>query len=170
MYPLAHFESDSHSVMSYSLQPHGRLSPWNSPDQNTGAGSLSVLQGNLPNPGIEPRSPTLQVDPLPAELPGKPENTGVGSLPFLQRSSRLRNQTGVSCIAGGFFTHWALKEALAHFGKSFLKTFSFVWQYNWLTNNAAIVSGGQRRNSAIQIHVSMLLQTALPSRLHFGKS
>ena len=27
---------------------------------------------DLPNPGIEPRSPALQVDSLPAELPGKP--------------------------------------------------------------------------------------------------
>ena len=41
--------------------------------------------GNLPNPGIEARSPTLQADSLPAELPGKPKNTGVGSLPVLQR-------------------------------------------------------------------------------------
>ena len=46
-------------------------SPWNSPSQNTGAGSLSLLQGNLPNPGIEPRSPALQVDSLPAEPQGK---------------------------------------------------------------------------------------------------
>ena len=28
--------------------------------------------GDLPNPGIEPRSPTLQVDSLPAEPQGKP--------------------------------------------------------------------------------------------------
>ena len=35
-------------------------------------GSLSLLWGNLPNPGIEPRSPTLQVDSLPAEPQGKP--------------------------------------------------------------------------------------------------
>ena len=41
--------------------------------------------GNLPNPGIEARSPTLQADSLPAELPGKPKNTGVGSLSLLQR-------------------------------------------------------------------------------------
>ena len=34
----------------------------------------------LPNPGLEPRSPTLQADSLPSELPGKPKNTGVGSL------------------------------------------------------------------------------------------
>ena len=35
-------------------------------------GSLSLLQGSLPNPGIELRSPTVQVDSLPAEPPGKP--------------------------------------------------------------------------------------------------
>ena len=40
--------------------------------------------GDLPNPGIEPRSPTLQVDSLPAEPQGKPKNTGVGSLSLLQ--------------------------------------------------------------------------------------
>ena len=28
--------------------------------------------GDLPNPGIKPRSPVLQVDSLPSELPGKP--------------------------------------------------------------------------------------------------
>ena len=39
--------------------------------KNTGVGSLTLLQGNLPNPGIELGSPALQVDSLPAELPGK---------------------------------------------------------------------------------------------------
>ena len=53
------------SVVSDSLRPHGLYSPWNSPGQNTGVGSLSLLQGNLPNPGIEPRSPALQADPGP---------------------------------------------------------------------------------------------------------
>ena len=41
--------------------------------------------GDLPNPGIEPRSPALQKDSLPAEPPGKPKNTGVGSCSLLQR-------------------------------------------------------------------------------------
>ena len=36
-------ESESHSVVSDSLQPHGLYSPWNSPGQNTGVGSLSLL-------------------------------------------------------------------------------------------------------------------------------
>ena len=40
--------------------------------------------GDLPNPGIERRSPTLWMDSLPSEPPGKFKNTGVGSLPLLQ--------------------------------------------------------------------------------------
>ena len=48
-------------------------SPWNSPGQNTGVGSLSLPSpGDLPNPGIEHRSPALQADSLPAEPQGKP--------------------------------------------------------------------------------------------------
>ena len=41
--------------------------------------------GNLPNPGIKPRSPTLQVDSSPTESQGKPVNTGVGSLSLFQQ-------------------------------------------------------------------------------------
>ena len=101
-------ESESRSAEPCSaLQPHGLYGPWHSPGQNTGVGSLSLLQGNLPtqgsnpgllhcrwflyqlshqgspkilvciaypfsvdlpNPGIKPGSPTLQVDSLPTEL------------------------------------------------------------------------------------------------------
>ena len=43
-------------IMSNSLRPHGLYSPWNSPGQNTGVSSLSLLQGILPtqesNPGL----------------------------------------------------------------------------------------------------------------------
>ena len=44
------------------------------------SGWPSPSPGDLPNPGIEPRSLTLQADSLPAEPQGKPKNTGVGSL------------------------------------------------------------------------------------------
>ena len=40
--------------------------------------------GDLPNPWIKSRFPTLQADSLPAEPQGKPKNTGVGSLSLLQ--------------------------------------------------------------------------------------
>ena len=55
-----------------------------SPGKNTRVGCHALLQGNLPNPGIEPRSPALQADSLPSEPPGKPQNTGVGKLSLLQ--------------------------------------------------------------------------------------
>ena len=41
--------------------------------------------GDLPNPGIEPRSLTFQEDSLPCEPQGEPKNTGVGSLSLLQQ-------------------------------------------------------------------------------------
>ena len=62
-------ENESHSVVSDSLRPQGLYSPWNSPGQNTGVGSLSFL---LPNPRTEPKSLALQADSLPAEPQGKP--------------------------------------------------------------------------------------------------
>ena len=48
-------------------------SPWNSPGQITVVGSISLLQGIFPTPGIEPRFPALWADSLPAEPQGKPK-------------------------------------------------------------------------------------------------
>ena len=50
-------ESESHSVVSDCLQPHGLYSPWNSPGQHTGVGSCSLFRGIFPtqgrsNPGL----------------------------------------------------------------------------------------------------------------------
>ena len=47
-------KSESHSVVPDSLQPHGLYSPWNSPGQNTGVGSLSLLQEIFPTQGSNP--------------------------------------------------------------------------------------------------------------------
>ena len=38
--------------------------------------------GDLPDPGIEPRSPALEADPLVSEPPGKPRHSGMASFPF----------------------------------------------------------------------------------------
>ena len=40
-----------------SLQPHGLYGPWNSPGQNTGVGSLSLLQGIFPTQELNPGLP-----------------------------------------------------------------------------------------------------------------
>ena len=128
------------SIMSDSFCSHGLSSarlfcPWGFSRQEYWSGLPCPPPGNLPNPGIEPRSPTLQADSLPSEPPGKPSppgdlpNPGIeprsphcrlilyclshqGSprilkwvaYPSSSETSRLRNQTGVSCLAGGFFT------------------------------------------------------------------
>ena len=47
-------ESESCSVVSDSLWPHGLYSPRNSPGQNTRVGSLSLLQGIFPAQGSNP--------------------------------------------------------------------------------------------------------------------
>ena len=78
-------KSESCSAVSNSLPHHGLPSPWNPIDQNTGVGSSFLSPGDLPNPGIEPRSPTLQGDSSPAEPQGKPKSKGVGSPSHLQR-------------------------------------------------------------------------------------
>ena len=53
-----------------------RLEYWN--------GQPFPSPGDLPNPGIKPRSPTLQMDSLPVKPQKKPKNTGVGSLSHIQ--------------------------------------------------------------------------------------
>ena len=79
-----------------------------SPGKNIGVGCHFLLH----HPEIKPSSRTLQADSLPSAPPGKPKNTRVGSLSILQGIFLMRNQTGVSCIAGGSFTSWTTREAL----------------------------------------------------------
>ena len=50
-------KSESDSVVSNFLGSHGLYSPWNSPGQNTGVGSLSLLQGIFPTQGSNPGLP-----------------------------------------------------------------------------------------------------------------
>jgi len=49
--------SENRSLVSDSLQTHGLYSPWNSPGQNTGMGSLSLLQGIFPTQELNPGLP-----------------------------------------------------------------------------------------------------------------
>ena len=63
--------------------PPGSSVHGDSPGKNTGVGCRALLQG-IPNPGVEPRFPTLWVDSLLCEPAGKPKNTGAGILSLLQ--------------------------------------------------------------------------------------
>ena len=105
--------SESHSAVSYSLQPQGLHSPWNSPGQSIGVSSLSLLQGIFPAQGLEPRSGfnwTLHCRQILYQLShrGSPRILEWIAYPFSSGSSWPRNQTWVSCFSGRFFTNWTL--------------------------------------------------------------
>ena len=104
-------ESESLSVVSNSLWPHGLYSPWNSPGQNTGVGSLLLLQEIFPTQESNPS--LLHCGRILYQLShkGSPRTLEWVAYPFSSRSFQPRNQTGVSCIAGGFFTSWAIGKA-----------------------------------------------------------
>ena len=100
-------ESENRSVVSDSL----RHSPWNSPGQNTGVGSLSLLQGIFPTQGSNPGLPHCRQILYQLSHKGSPRTLEWVAYPFSSGSSWPRNWTGVSCIAGRFFTNWAMREA-----------------------------------------------------------
>ena len=93
---------ESRPVVSNSLQPHGPHSPWNSPGNKTGVGSL--LQGTFPTQGSNPGLPHCRRIPNQLCHKGSPRILEWAAYPFSGRSSRPRNRTGVSCTAGRFFT------------------------------------------------------------------
>ena len=89
----------------------GLYSPWNSPGQNTGVGSLSLLQGIFSTQRsnlclLHCRQILYQLSHK-----GSPRILDRVAYPFSSGSSWPRNWTGVSCIAGRFFTNWAIRKA-----------------------------------------------------------
>ena len=92
-------ESESPSVVSDSLRPHGLYSPWNSLGQNTGVGSFSLLQGIFPIQGSSPGVPHCRQILYQLSHKGSPRILEWIAYSFFSRSSQPRNQTGISGIA-----------------------------------------------------------------------
>ena len=67
-----------------NCSPSGSSVHGDFPRQEYWSGLPFPPSGDFPNPRTEPRSPALQADTLPSESPGKPKNTGVGSLALRQ--------------------------------------------------------------------------------------
>jgi len=99
------YPTESRSVVSDSLQPHRLYSPLNSPGQNTRVGSLSLLQGIFPTHGSNPGLLHCRQILYQLSHKGSPRIVEWVAYPFSSRSSRPRNQTRVSCIAGGFLSN-----------------------------------------------------------------
>ena len=133
-------ESEGHAIMSDSLRSHGLYCPWNSPGQNTGVGNLSLLQGIfltqesnwgllhwrrllyqliyqgcpmcLQFSSVTQSCPTL-CDPMDYRVHGILQARILEwvTFPFSRGFSQPGDQIQISCIAGGFFTSWATREA-----------------------------------------------------------
>ena len=130
--------SESRSVESDSLRPHGLYSPWNSPGPNTGVGSLSFLQGIFPTQGSNPGP--LHCRWILNNLSHQESQRILewGAYPFSRGSYWPRKWTGVPCIAGRFFTNWTIMKAL--FKRWQWQTPSWVCYYNifWCVKAASL--------------------------------
>ena len=107
----------SRSVQSDSLWSSGLSLPGSSvhgdsPGKHTGVCYHALLQGNLPNPGVETRSPSLQQILYQLSHQGRPRIVDWVAYPFSRGSSQPSNQTRVSCIASRFFTSWHTRKVL----------------------------------------------------------
>ena len=118
-------ESESFSVLCDSKQPHGLYSPWNSPGQNTGVCSLSLLQGIFPTQELDqgllhcrrilyhlshkgsPRILEWVAYPSPADLPDPGIEPGSPALQADSLPTELSGKTlgcregGKKCLLGG---------------------------------------------------------------------
>ena len=111
------WKSENGSVMSDSLRPHGLYSSWNSLGQNTGVGSFYLLQGIFPTHGSNPDLPHCGWILYQLSRKGSLRTLEWVAYLFSSSFSQPRNQTGVSFIAGGFFTNWAIREPWGSAGK-----------------------------------------------------
>ena len=80
-----------------------------SPGTNIGVGCHALLQGIFPTQGLNPGLPRCRSVVLYSlSHQGSPRILEWVAYPFSRGSSQPRSWTGVSCIAGGFFTSWAV--------------------------------------------------------------
>lgn len=94
--------------MSNSSRPQGLYSPWGSPGQDTGVGSLAPLQGISPSHGLNPRIlclPHWQAGSFPLSPPGKASTNqrpqgSVTRAAFLQRLRQCLMAAAVSGLSG----------------------------------------------------------------------
>ena len=94
-----------------NCSPSGSSIHGDSPGKNTGVGSLSLLQGIFPTQGSNPGLQHCRRILYQLSHKGSPRILEWVAYPFSIGSSWLGNLTSISCIAGWFFTNWAIREA-----------------------------------------------------------
>ena len=108
---MCDWKSERCSVVSDSLRPYGLYSPWNSSGQSIEVGSCSFLQGIFPTQGSNPGLPHCRWILYQLSHKRSPTILEWVAYSFPKGSSLPRNWTMVSCIAGRFFTTWAIRKA-----------------------------------------------------------
>ena len=115
---------NSLSCVQLFVTPWTIQSTFNSPGQNARVSSLSLLQGIFPTQGSNPGLLHCRQILCKLSHKGRPRILEWVAFPFSRGSSLPRNWTRFSCIAGGFFTNWAIREGRGrgciwgHFGGS----------------------------------------------------
>ena len=134
--------------MPDSLQLHGLYSPMEFSRPEYLSGQPFPSPGDLPNPRIKPRSSALQVDSFPAEPPGKPKNTGVGSLSLLQQvfPTQEQNQSLLHCRQ--------ILYELSYQGSP---------QKDWITSNFT-EKGGTIQSFITQMFAPLVIYTIFPEK------
>ena len=99
------------NLWPHGLQPTRLLCPWGSSSKNTEVGCHALLQGIFPTQRSNPGLPHCRQILYHVSHQGSPRILEWVTYPFSRGSSQPRNLTGVSYIAGRFFTSWATKEA-----------------------------------------------------------
>ena len=92
--------------------PPGSSVHGDSPGKNIGVGCHALLQGIFPTQGLNPGLSHCRQILYHLSHQGSPRILEWIAYHFFKETFQPRNQTGVSCIAGRFFTSWATWEAL----------------------------------------------------------
>ena len=112
--------------------PPGSSVHGDSPDKNT------VFQGIFPIQGSNPGLPHCRWVLYHLSYQGSPRTLEWVAYPFASGSSWPRSQTGVSCIAGRFFTSWATREA-QHSIEAIKYYVGSCWLYDFIYTGDAVM-------------------------------
>ena len=121
--------------MDYSLP--GSSVHRDSLGKNTGLGCHALLQGIFPSQGLNSGLLHCRWTLYHVSHQESPRILDWVAYPFSRGSSQPRNHTGVSCIAGGFFSSWATRETPIHW------LLYFKWKYKLLQLGQGVIANFQ---------------------------